>query len=735
MATVPSPTRELDPAPWSIASDLPGRLRIRSRDLLDSPGLRHHCRQVLRSCHWLEDVRLNAVAGSVCIRYPVDRRGELEALLEQALRDSPVDDAMEALLVPGFGGQRVRGTLRHAAACLALIGLEASLGLPTVVVGGLTAVLLWPVLRQVLQELKRRELSLESLELTFSGLMVQQGYAAETLLDLAIGDAVAVVQSRVESEGLQREAGHLLERLGDCIQLSVITTAGGSEPLALRMVSTGQVIRLQRGETTVLSACLLEGSLVVVNRWLDGDWRPRQLQAGDRVEAGALILNGTAEAQVADGFAHDPAYALLHTHRASLPAATEGDRAGWSDRYKRVMPPLQLGLSAACLAAGSVDAALATLQFNALSDWEEQKLASELTAIADLRLHRLQSRSGPALQALGDLRHLVISRSCLEGMGGTVWRERRARGRTAPGTLLALLGGIQAWLCGDGGPELWFDPEQQGVDPVAIRCMTLGPLQEGWEITAEDGHRWRVRERQEAAGAGEASPGFALDVWREEVLLGQLVLRCEPERRWREMGQQLRALGIEVHLIGAEGAGPLQAVAEALGVDTAHSHKAATDLERWQVVKGLQDGGQRVGYLGSVLQDLPALEQADVSLGLNSEASSHVASLCDLALAQDILWLPRLIRISRGLRQTARQNFALVGSSQLAASLATAVGWIAPLQMVLLSDIPLLLAELNNLRTLKASGQPDHRSRAQRTQPSPPAAARAHEAQLTLRSC
>lgn len=712
MATVPTPTRELEPAPWSIASDLPGRLRILSRDLLVSPGRLSHCRQVLGSCHWLEHVRINPLAGSVCIRYPLDRRDELEALLEQALRESPVDDALEALLVPRFGGQRVRGTLTHAAACLALIALEASLALPTALVGGLSALLLWPMLRQVLQELKHKELSLESLELMFSGLMVQQGYAAEALLDLAIGDAVTVAQSRVESEGLQREPDHLLERLGGGLRLTVITAAGGSEPLTLARVSAGQVIRLQRGETTVLSARLLAGSLIVVNRWLDGDWRPRQLQVGDRLEAGTLILNGEAEAQVADGFAQDPAYALLHSHRTSLPLAPGGERAGWAERYRRVMPPLQLGLSGACLAAGSVDAALATLQFNALSDWEEQKLASELTAIADLRLHRLQTRSGPALQALGDLRHLVISRSCLEGMGGTVWRERRADGRTAPGTLLALLMGIQSWICGDGGADLWLAPEQQDVESVAIRHVALGPLEEGWEITSEDGRRWRVRERQEVAGSGEASPGFALDVWREEVLLGQLVLRCEPEERWREMVQHLRALGIEVHLIGAEGAGPLQAVAEALEVDAAHSHKAATDLERWQVVKKLQEGGPGVGYLGAVLQDLPALEQADVSLGLNGAGSSgQVAALCDLALAQDVLWLPRLIRISRGLRQTARQNFALVGSSQLAASLATAVGWIAPLQMVLLSDIPLLLAELNNLQTLKVSGQPDQRSR------------------------
>ncbi|MFM7266622.1 MAG: hypothetical protein ACKOZW_13725 [Cyanobium sp.] len=666
----------------------------------------------MSSCHWLERFRLNALAGSLCITYPVDRRLELNSLLEQALNLSNVDQAFEALVVPRFDSQRVRRTLAHAAACLALVGLEGSLAVPTVVVGGFAALLLWPLLRKVLLELKQKELSSETIELTFSSLMIQQGFTAEALFDLAIDDAVGLAQSAVVTDSLHLDTNHLLERLGDRVSLSVFTPSGTTEPQSLGTVTAGQVMRLQRGETTFVAVQLIDGSLIVINRYLDGDWRPREVQVGEAIEAGALILNGEAKARVEHGFKRDPAYALLHEHRLSDQLSEGGDGERWVDRYKRLVPPLQLGLSGGFLALGSVDAALATLQFNAVNDWEEQKLASELTAIADLRLHHLQSRSGKALEVVGGLGHVVISRSCLEGVGGTRWGETLLAENQAPGSLLALLAGTEAWICGSGGPELWFSPEQRVEQPVPIRHVALGALKQGWRVTGEDGRCWTLRERQEASGAGEAPHGLELEVWGEAALLGRLVWRCKPDRRWWQVCHQLRELGIQIHLIGSEGAGPLRDVADGLGVGEAQTHPATSPRERLQVVEQLQQGGERVGYVGSVFEDLSAMEQADVSLGVEVDASScHVASLCDLVLSGDILWLPRLIRISRRLQQTARQNFALVGSSQLAASLATAVGWIGPLQMVLLGDVPLLLAELNNLLALTASGR--------RNQPSP----------------
>jgi len=121
------------------------------------------------------------------------------------------------------------------------------------------------------------------------------------------------------------------------------------------------------------------------------------------------------------------------------------------------------------------------------------------------------------------------------------------------------------------------------------------------------------------------------------------------------------------------------------------------------LVRQLQQSGEGVGYVGYVLHDLPALAQADVSLGLDvDDDSRYLSNICDLSLGSDARWLPRLINISRSMQRACDQNFTLLGTSQLLASMATAAGLIAPLQTVLLRDIPLLIAELNNLLALQA---------------------------------
>jgi pimeloyl-ACP methyl ester carboxylesterase len=144
---------------WTVASDLPGRLRVRSEDLVASPLLRHHCKLVLTSCHWLVQFRINPLAGSLCVGYPEHRRHELLALLEQALRLNTAEDGLAPLPPAPFSGARVRRTLVHGAACLALISFESVLAVPTVVMVGLSSVLLLPLAREVLHQLRRRKLT------------------------------------------------------------------------------------------------------------------------------------------------------------------------------------------------------------------------------------------------------------------------------------------------------------------------------------------------------------------------------------------------------------------------------------------------------------------------------------------------------------------------------------------------------------------------------------------------
>lgn len=688
---------------WQIASDLPGRLRIRSRELTESALLRQHCQLVLNSCHWLVGFRINGLAGSLCLAYPHHRRREVQNLLQQALTLTAVDNSFDHLPPARFSGQRFKRTLFHGMTCAALLSLEGAIAIPTLAMAGLTAVLLLPLARKVLHELKHRQVTVEALELGFSGVLITQGLTAEALLDLAISDAVELTQSAVEREDLDLDADHLLRRLAEGGKLHQLEADGSSHERLLKDIDLGQTIRIDPKEHCLLSARLLKGDLLIVNRLVDGDWRPRRVQAGDLVEPGALVISGQAEAKIEHCMHTDPVYTLLREQsRSSAPELSGAEL--WVHRYKRVVPPVLLGLGGTLLSLGSIEAALASFQFNPLNDWQEQKLAAQLTTIANLKLHNLHIRNAVAIEALGKIRHLVISRSCLDRIGGIQVRERpNAAAGTPTGSLVQLLAGIQNWICGVDGTAIWSRQLQNVANPVAVSHVDIRTLREGWAITAVDGRRWLLQQQPLAHGAKVHTHLTPLQIWQQDTLLGTVELHSEPDEHWVDTCRALRELGIEIHLIASEEVDRLDEVAGLLGIDHRHRHGSCTALERLELVRHLQDNGDSVGFVGYVLHDLAALAQADVSIGMDvDDDSRYLSNICDLSLGSNPLWMPRLISISRRLQQASGQNFGLLGTSQLIASLATAAGWIAPLQTVLLSDIPLLLAELNNLAALNA---------------------------------
>lgn len=688
-------------ADWQIACDLPGRLRVRQADLIASPLLRHHCRLILTSCHWLLRFRINALAGSLCIDYPQHRRDEVLNLLGLALQLTPLDESLLSMPNPPFSGRKVQKTLLHGGVCATLLALEGLVALPSLVMTGATLLLLWPLTREVIHQLRERRLTVETLELSFSGVLVSRGLAAEALVDMAMGDAVEATQNAVDRNDLLLDSDHLLDRLGEAVTLECLGPDGAVQMMPLHEAAVGMTITLRRHQHCFLSARVISGALVVITRLVDGDWRPQAVAAGDAILPGALVISGEATASIERCIRSDPAYDLLREHhQRPEPELSTAER--WIQAYRRVMPPVLMSLGGAFLAQGAVERSLAAFQFNPVSDWENHKLAAQITAIADLNLHKLRIRHPQAIETLGGVRHLVISRSCLDRIGGIQVCERiDASSSARSGSLVQLLAGTQRWLCGKDGAVIWSQQLQRVADPIAVSNVIINDLFEGWRIDAKDGRSWVLRQSRSDAPTPQHPHFLPLEVWQGDELLGRVELIREPDAHWRETCALLQSMGVTLHIIASEPVETLKNIASELAISPEHQHGSCTASERLELVQQLQQQGA-VGFVGYVLHDLPALAQADVSIGLDvDDDSRYLSSICDLSLGADALWLPRLIRISRSMTQACNQNLGLLGASQLVSSLATAAAWISPLQTVLLADIPLLLAELNNLIAMR----------------------------------
>ena len=662
---------------WEIRSELPGRVRLRCSALAESEALRRHCRTVLTGCHWLEGFRINPIAGCLSLSFPSKRRDGLDPLLELALTLPHGFTALQDLSQSTSRSQR---SLRHAAFCAGLLGVDWLVGVPLLVLQGATALLMLPVLVELLRTLRqRRSVPVEALDLGFSAVLLQQGLPSEALMDLALDDGSKLLQDVSHHELSRADYRNLITRLAE--QETVRTAPDGiAQPIG--QLHQGARIHLQAGDPLFVPCRITRGELVAINRQLTGDWHPHQYNRGDALEPGCLVLSGTAELEVLQAFADCPLFQL------PPPPPTRGNElarlAG-----QRFINPLLFALGSFWALRGASEQALAAFQFNPINDWDTSRNANRLAAATELRLHGINVANPNVFGDLGRIQRLLISHSCAERLHQIKLSEELApKSKLRRGDLMRILAGVQQYILQDNTVSLWNAQLENVIDAVPVKRLQLHDLNaEGWQVDLEDGRRLQVVKggERKPAGLSAAVVVEPLEVREGEQCLGWVSIQRTPNQSWEQVHQQLEQLGIAVTVVGRSVDDPTEA------------------NQRLQQVEAYQAQGERVGYLGDVIHDLPALARADVAIGLDfDEAGLLTNKLCDLSLSRDPHWLPRLVVLSRSLKHTADGNAVMIGLTHLLSSLATAGLAISPLQTVLLADIPLLLAELRNINSFRS---------------------------------
>jgi Cu+-exporting ATPase len=155
---------------------------------------------------------------------------------------------------------------------------------------------------------------------------------------------------------------------------------------------------------------------------------------------------------------------------------------------------------------------------------------------------------------------------------------------------------------------------------------------------------------EQGASGGDTTALVAID----HVAAGAIDISDALKPSAAEAVRELRAHGLEVHLLSGDRAAAAQAVAQQVGID--HVGAEVSPAGKAAYVEALRRDGQRVAMVGDGINDAPALAAADVGIAIGSGT--------DVALeASDITLVggdPRLvgtaIRASRGTLRVIRQN-------------------------------------------------------------------------------
>lgn len=418
----------------------------------------------------------------------------------------------------------------------------------------------------------------------------------------------------------------------------------------------------------------------------EGVWSPRAISPGDSLEPGWLVVTGEGVGRVLNTYAEEVRF---HLPAAPLPPPVVDPLPQRLLRLQeRLLDPLLLALGGAWALGGATDRAMAAFQFNPLSDWRTSQVALRLATRADMRLHGILIAHPRVLVDLARVDHLLVSPDGLDRLDQEVPRERLAKGsRLRTGDLLQLVANLRRHLLHPTRDPSWHPPTLEGWPdpvgpeasdpwrPVRVTCAEGGW---GWLVELENGRRLSVIQ---TVRSSQRQGREVLTVRDGKARLGTVTLERRPNPVWREVCEHLSELGIKVV--------PQQA-----------PDRTEDDIDwRLEAVTDLQRRGGVVAWLGDDLADIPAMTAAEVAIGLPTTRSQLLpANLLDLTVGPDPRWLPRLVRLSRDLERASRANLWLIGLTHALSSLATAGQALTPLQMVLLADLPLLLAELNNRR-------------------------------------
>jgi Cu+-exporting ATPase len=180
-----------------------------------------------------------------------------------------------------------------------------------------------------------------------------------------------------------------------------------------------------------------------------------------------------------------------------------------------------------------------------------------------------------------------------------------------------------------------------------------------------------------------------------------VALRDELKPHAADVVRQLTAQGKSVCLITGDQRRTALAIAESAGIAEANVFAEVRPEQKAEMIRQLQQRGERVAFAGDGLNDAPALEQADLGIAV-SRASDVAKEAADLILLKsDIQAIPEALGLAQATLRTIRQNLFWAFFYNAAAIPLAALGFLSPVVCALAMGVSDLVVIGNALRLMR----------------------------------
>lgn len=486
---------------------------------------------------------------------------------------------------------------------------------------------------------------------------------------------------------------------------------GGTEVVTLGELRHGDLVLVRPGGRVPADGTIQTGRADIDESMITGESRPVERGEGDRVVAGTVVAGSSIRFRVD---ATGDQTALAGIQRMVEEAQTSRSRAqALADRFAAALFYIAVGVGVVTFAVwwalGDIDQAISrTVTVLVISCPHALGLAIPLVVAIS---SEVAARGGALVKDRLSLERMRTVSTVLFDKTGTL-----TRGEHVLTGIVAVDGNEDALLAQAAAVEADSEHplaraivtaarEKRLALPAARDFVALpgrgvqatldgtGVSIGGPSLLAERG--LRIPEAIERQTASWSARGAAvLHVIRGDTIVGALGLEDEIREESHEAVKTLQNGGVRVVMITGDAAPVADAVGQALGLDEIFSN--VLPARKQDVVRELQQRGQRVAMVGDGVNDAPALAQADVGIAIGAGTDVAIQSAGVVLASSD----PRLVAGVRTLSDASYrkmiQNLAWAGGYNVVA-IPLAAGVLAPVGFSLSPAIGAVLMSLSTI--------------------------------------
>ncbi len=602
-----------------------------------------------------------------------------------------------------------KGQFALGAASLAATVLE----LPAIVTGSIVMAATAPIVNRALQSLLlEKRVGADALDSVTCSLLIQNGnFFPAALMTSLIG--LGEYMRHMITDKCQSMINHQLA----LTEKSAWLIKGHQKlRVPIKDLSPGDCIAIYPGEIVPAPGRIISGKATVVAACPDTDYAPRCVTVGEELDSDLLLVDGKVYLRYDAASEKSDTNHLHERHRRRWLQHTKLHRNALKTGYRAVLPLVSLaGLTYGL--THSVERALSVMCFDFLTGVKIAIPTAVLSAMYSAGKKGIVVKNAGALETLAEIDTIVFARSgILTALNPTITEIKVLEGFDLEQVTL-YAAAVERRYDNMAAYAIYnYPPAHKTPIPERSNSSHISGL--GVEGTVEGHHVMVGRTRlMRERGIDLTAVGEFLDLCYKrgdsracvaiDGKLAAIISFFDPVRSdVKEVVTALGELGVsEIAMITGVSVAAADALASKAGIKKVYAMTMPADQA--QIIRQYKKQGKKVAVVGHDVDDMLALEQADlaVTLGNSSEAARLRA---DIVLTSETLsGLVDGIKIARAGMDVARQNIAIVTAPNfLGLGLAT-LGSENFLLATSLNNGSVILATTNGLKPSLSGGEID----------------------------